>query len=259
MSSILTKRNDITVKLRQMQRENAQLKQMLEQTRNLSNAGLTVSLMGHELNNVLTPLENYSQLALNNPEDKELSIKAHHKTVFNCQRARNILSGLRKVLSGEKAEKKFIPVLDCVNNCFELIARDFSKDGITLKIQVQENLEVFACPCDIEHILINLILNARDSMLKRGGTLSLIGKKVESNTVIEISDTGCGIEKEVIRDIFTPFFTTKNKGQTSGGTGLGLTFCKQIVEQYNGVITVESEKDKGTKFKIVFPHPSNIW
>ena len=101
---------------------------------------------------------------------------------------------------------------------------------------------------------MNLILNARDAMLAKGGTLKIKADQTKNQTTIEVTDTGCGIEPENLNRIFTPFFTTKSKedSQTTG-SGLGLAFCKKIIDEHAGTITVESTPSKGTTFKITLP------
>jgi len=102
---------------------------------------------------------------------------------------------------------------------------------------------------DIQQILINLFINAIHAM-KDGGMLSVRGYQEESSVKIEVKDSGCGIAPENIGRIFDPFFTTNLTGE---GTGLGLWLTYEIVRNYNGEISVESETGKGSRFMIRFP------
>jgi len=103
---------------------------------------------------------------------------------------------------------------------------------------------------------MNLILNAREAMLGGSGVLT-IGAQLTANAVeIEVRDTGCGIAADDLENIFEPFFTTKGDKQPEAqrlGSGLGLAFCKQVVEEDGGCISVESEPAKGASFKIILP------
>lgn len=254
MTQILAKRQGLNKKLEQLQQENRTLRELLSQSRKLANVGLTCSMVGHEINNVLTPLSSYSQLALIHPKDAELSKKAHKKTVKNCQRAKQILERLQRTMYNESAEKKPHNAAELVENALEYISRDFSKDGITVIKEIENGMQILCVAVDAEHILINLILNARDAMLGKGGQLHIKAYSSKQGQCVEISDTGCGMEKELLADIFEPFFTTKNNTKASGGSGLGLAICKEIIDSHNGLISVESEPDKGTKFKITFPN-----
>ena len=103
---------------------------------------------------------------------------------------------------------------------------------------------------------MNLILNAREAMLNGGGVLTIEPQTTIDAVEIEVRDTGCGIATNDLENIFEPFFTTKGDKQPEAqrlGSGLGLAFCKQVVEEHRGCISVESEPTKGTSFKIILP------
>jgi len=111
----------------------------------------------------------------------------------------------------------------------------------------------------MEQVFINILNNAVDS-INKDGTISIILSKVELNSEIknvpseeflqiEISDSGCGIDKIAIEKIFDPFFSTKGKN----GTGLGLSITKSIIQRHRGKIEVDSERNKGTAFRILLP------
>jgi signal transduction histidine kinase len=104
-------------------------------------------------------------------------------------------------------------------------------------------------------VILNLILNARQAM-PHGGQLTIdVRHNTQANTVeIRISDTGCGIPADKLRKIFEPFYTTKQPDeQGHGGTGLGLSVCRQIIEQHHGRIRVESLVGKGSTFTLKLP------
>jgi len=136
------------------------------------------------------------------------------------------------------------------------LCRDFGKDGITVEIQIPRGLSIWAVPVQIQQVLMNLILNARDAMLPGGGTLTIRAADKIDTVHIEVSDTGCGIEPDDLANIFDSFFTTKNDEKASSencGSGLGLAFCKKVIEAHNGSISVESEPAMGSTFKISLP------
>ena len=93
-------------------------------------------------------------------------------------------------------------------------------------------------------------------MLQHGGTLTITAQQTNNTTKIEVSDTGSGIDEINLKKIFEPFFTTKHREKSSSqnsGSGLGLAFCKKIIDEHNGSITVESKQAKGTTFRIILP------
>ena len=102
---------------------------------------------------------------------------------------------------------------------------------------------------------MNLILNAREAMLGRGGALTISAEDRGDSVAISVADTGSGISRENMEKIFEPFFTTKTVESESqrNGAGLGLAFCQRVIESHDGAIRVESEPSKGTKFVITLP------
>ncbi len=110
-------------------------------------------------------------------------------------------------------------------------------------------------PAQLEQVLLNLIINARQAM-PRGGRLTLDVRTNPRTQMVEIriSDTGTGIPPERLRLIFEPFYTTKEPDEHGhGGTGLGLSVCRQIIEQHHGRIRVESLVGKGSTFTVKLP------
>jgi signal transduction histidine kinase len=121
------------------------------------------------------------------------------------------------------------------------------------KIVVRKNIYVEEIVCDemlLERVLYNIILNAVQAM-PEGGTLTITGEKSDGNIILSVEDTGVGIPENILPKLFTPFFTTKAKGQ-----GLGLAICKRFIEVLNGKIDVASEVGKGSKFTITIPLPT---
>jgi signal transduction histidine kinase len=227
----------------------------MSQLEALANIGITTSMIAHEINNLLTPLANYAALALNNPEDIALSKKALVKTANNCKRATNIMQSILKVANGDNTKHNTNLKL-LVDDIFNCLCRDFSKDNIKVNIDIPGDLEIYAVPIDIQQVLMNLILNARDAMLSRGGSLTISARCDSQQIEIQVADTGSGIAFEDQVLIFDPFFSTKkNDDNTSemGGSGLGLAFCKKAVEEHNGQISVRSKMMEGTTFLITLP------
>lgn len=103
---------------------------------------------------------------------------------------------------------------------------------------------------------MNLILNARDAMLPRGGVLTIKAWETTNAVQIELTDTGCGIEPDDLKKIFQPFFTTKTDEKSPSqhsGSGLGLLFVKRTIDDHNGSVSVKSKPTRGTTFKITLP------
>jgi len=236
--------------------ENEALKLELEELGHLANMGIAGYMIAHEINNLLTPIGTYAGLALENPDDVELGKKALNKAVQNCKRASKIMESILTLANGRDQEKENCRLLELVREVFAYLVRDFSKDGIKVDILIAANLQVWAVPAQIQQVLMNLILNAREAMLKGGGILRIKAEQGADAVEITLSDTGCGIEPSDLEEIFEPFFTTKRMGNSPSGRpgcGLGLAFCKKVVETHGGTISVESKPREGSTFKIVLP------
>ena len=255
MAAILEKRRSLHKNILSSQQQNEFLQSQLTHLQSLANIGTVASMIAHEINNILTPLTNYAQLAINNPTDTALTRKALEKTILNSGRAAKILASITTLANGEKQYKKNSRLTLMLNDIFTCLCRDFSKDKITVDIQIPENLTLWAVPVQIQQVLMNLILNARDAMLPKGGRLTIKASDSGESITIEVADTGCGIAAENSERIFEPFFSTKTLNSSHGqtGAGMGLAFCKHIVEAHNGTIAVNSQIGNGTSFLLTLP------
>ena len=254
MATIIEKRKSLHRNLKVQQLRNNELQFQVGQLQALANIGTETCMIAHEINNLLSPLAMYADLAINDPDDKALTGKALQKTVQNCRRIGQLMRSVLTVANGQSREKQDTPLTQLIEEIFNCLCRDFSEDAITVKIDISEALQVHAVPVEIQQVLMNLILNARDAMLGQGGTLTIKAGQSDDRISIEVTDTGCGIEPKNLEKIFAPFFTTKSKedSQTTG-SGLGLAFCKKIIDEHAGTITAESNPSKGTTFKITLP------
>ncbi len=256
MTSIIKKRHALHKKLAHTARENDLLHLQLSQLQALANIGLATSMIAHEINNLLTPLSNYASLALANPGDDRLTIKALQKAESGCRRASEVMKAILAVANGETQKKLDTPLLPLTEEIFNCLCRNFEKDGITVSIDIPAELSVRAVPVEIQQVLMNLILNARDAMLGRGGILKITARRENGMAALSVSDTGTGIAPDSIDRIFDPFFTTKKglkNASAASGSGLGLAFVKRVIDAHNGAITVDSEPGRGTAFLILLP------
>ena len=256
MTRIIEKRLSLHKHLENQQEQNDALESHLTALQALANIGTATCMVAHEINNLLTPLANFAALALKNPDDKILSEKALQKVVRNCGHASRIMESMLAVANGQVQEKQNAPLAALVENVFNCLCRDFAKDGITVDMEIPQDLTVWAVPVQIQQVLMNLILNARDAMLPRGGILTIKAWDTADAVQIELADTGCGIEPANLQKIFQPFFTTKTNGKLSSqhsGSGLGLLFVKKIIDDHGGSVSVESKPAVGTTFKIILP------
>lgn len=255
--NILEQRQSLHRKTELVNRKNQELTQQLRQLEQLSILGKAWAMVAHEIKNILTPITSFAQLALTDPDDSELVQKALEKAIRLGNQAAEILHQVPVLAGQQETEKIMYSVQQVIDDVFTAMARDFKKDGIKVQIEVADGLQASMDPVGIRQVLMNLILNAREAMLPRGGRLAITAQTDSENVQIRISDTGCGIAPEHAEQIFEPFFTTKDgqKGQRKGN-GVGLAFCKRVIENHGGSIHVESRPGEGTVFTIGLPQAS---
>lgn len=250
----IEKRQSLHRRIELVKRKNQELSAQLEQMEQLSVVGKAWAMVAHEINNLLTPLTSYAQMALQESEDTELVQKALKKAVRLGSQAAEILQQV-PILAGQKEMPKVrYSIRQLLEDAFTTMARDFRKDGIHVIKEVPGELSALLDPIGMRQVLINLILNAREAMLGRGGRLEIRANSHEKGLQIHISDTGCGIPAEQLPHIFEPFFTTKDgKEGRRKGNGVGLAFCKKVVENHGGTISVQSVPQQGTVFTLWLP------
>jgi two-component system NtrC family sensor kinase len=253
----------LSAQIAQMQAQLDMVRQQLTESQRLATIGTIAAVIAHEFNNLLTPIVSYSQYALQSAEsekpDMELIKKALGKAFQSSSKAGKICTSMLSLARGQSVFGD-VSVQHLVDEVLMVLARDPQKDGIALRVQVQPDLIVHGDPVQLEQILLNLLINARQAMLGKGGSLTVKASKAdETNEIkIQVIDTGPGIPEKLLPKIFQPFFTTKGtaKPGESKGTGLGLAICKEIVEHHHGRIEVSSEVGKGTTFTIYLPAKS---
>ena len=169
------------------------------------------------------------------------------------QRIETLLKSLLSFAKPAKLQLTIVDMNDLLDKTIDFSLRHpLLSSNSSIVLDVSKNLDksipmMPADPIQLQQVFLNLLYNAIEAMTD-GGRLGIASSyDKNANTVtIEISDTGKGIDKDIIEDVFNPFFTTKSKG-----TGLGLAITRRIVEEHDGVISVASDPEKGTVFKIL--------
>jgi signal transduction histidine kinase len=244
------------------------LREQLTETQRLATIGTIAAVIAHEFNNILTPIISYAQYALESAQgetpDMELIKKALTRAFAGASKAGKICQSMLGLARGEPDFCK-VSVQHLIDEVLLVMARDPKKDGLALRVQIQGDLQVQGDPVQLEQVLLNLMINARQAMLGKGGSLTIKAFRVDGPDTpaegpgvrIQVIDSGPGIPEKLMPKIFQPFFTTKGtakKGEVRG-TGLGLSICKEIMEHHGGRIQVESQMGKGTTFTLFVPDP----
>jgi signal transduction histidine kinase len=239
----------------------------LIQVEKLSELGRLAADVAHEIRNPLTSIGGFAK-RLNNKLSQAKNEKECIRLVKQEKQYSEIIISeverleriLRDILTFSREVKYNIEYQE-INGIIKESLQTFIEICKEESIQIEENLntslpEILIDRDQIRQAVNNFISNAIDVM-PDGGTIKINTSMEELNAVnyvaIEVADTGHGIPEEELAMIFEPFYSSKEIGV---GTGLGLSICKKIMDEHNGLIRVESELDKGTSFKLLFPYQS---
>lgn len=235
--------------------ETDQLRKQLLQAQRLSSVGELASSVAHEFNNILTTIINYARLGLRAENDPIARTQAFEKILKGGQRAATIVNSMLGFARNHSTQRQPTDLTRLVEEVLLLTEKDLSKHRVHVETRFLDRPIVTVVPGQIEQILLNLVINARQAM-PNGGRLHI---EVRSNrrshmAEVRIADSGTGIPPDQLRMIFEPFYTTKEPDEHGhGGTGLGLSVCRQIIEQHHGRIRVESVVGKGSTFTVKLP------
>jgi PAS domain S-box-containing protein len=244
--------------------ERKQLETQLQQSRKMEAVGRLAGGIAHDFNNLLTIITGYTELALHRPQ-LPVEVRGDIERIENASaRAAALVKQLLAFSRKQVLQPKILDLNKIVLNLDALLRR-LMDERIQMITRVKEDLgKVKADPAQIEQVIMNLVVNARDAM-PEGGRLVVetcnaeldasyvmehVGAKPGRYVMLAVSDNGVGMDKDTIAHIFEPFFTTKESGR---GTGLGLSTVYGIVKQSGGYVWVYSEPGKGSTFKVYLP------
>ncbi|HUI28933.1 MAG TPA: PAS domain S-box protein [Candidatus Acidoferrales bacterium] len=242
-----------------------QLEEELFQSQRLETLGTLVGGIAHDFNNILNVILSHVWIMERWRQDSERVRKSFEAVRKAIERGANTVKQLLTFARKVDVVTESVRIGDVVNEVTALLKETFPQK-IVFHVEIEQDIPlIHADPNQLNQVLLNLCVNARDAMLN-GGTISIVTKKIgremlnerfrENETdrylLLQIKDTGTGMDKETLKHIFEPFFTTKKGGQ---GTGLGLSVVYGIMKVHNGLIDVESMVGKGTTFSLYFPIP----
>jgi len=237
-----------------------QLRQQLLQAQRLSSMGALASSVAHEFNNILTTIINYAKLGLREASDDASRVQALEKILKGSQRAATIVNSMLGYARNTSSRREMTDIVGLVEEVLILTDKDLSKHHVQVETKFHGRPKAPVVPGQIEQILLNLIINARQAM-PRGGRLRIEVRENHRTQLVEVrvSDSGVGIPPDQLRLIFEPFYTTKEPDEHGhGGSGLGLSVCRQIIEQHHGRIRVESLVGKRSTFTVKLPMKSEL-
>lgn len=231
------------------------LRQQLEQARRMATLGELTGTATHEFNNLLMTILNYSKLGLRHKDDatRDKALQRIHDAAGKAGKLTGSILALARNRSGGMEPTNLRQI---VEDTVLLLEREFRKYQLHLESHLDEVPEVLGQGNELQRLLINLLVNARQATAEGGYVRVTLRANLEANEVVlTVRDNGTGIPPDVIHKIFDPYFSTKSGPDKSGrgGTGVGLALCKEIVDAHRGRIRVETAVGKGTAFSIRLP------
>ncbi len=236
----------------------------MKQAQKIEAIGTLAGGIAHDFNNILTAIFGYAQLSLMNPGNTEKTKKNIEDIIRAADRARELVQQILTFSRKTEVEFKPIQVASVIKESMALL-RATIPSSIALSETINSDAFILGDRTQLQQVLINLFTNASHAIQNNKGSIDIIlkdlivdreftslhpGLSEGKHVQITVSDSGKGIEPDIIERIFDPFFTTKKQGE---GTGLGLSVAHGIINKFNGVITVYSDPGHGTTFNVIIP------
>ncbi|MBN1591420.1 MAG: sensor histidine kinase [Pirellulales bacterium] len=231
------------------------LKEQLAQAQKLTALGELVSTTTHEFNNILMTIINYAKLGMRH-RDNATREKAFDKILAASNRAAKITNSVLGMARSRGTDREPTDLTKLIENTLVLLEREMNKYRVRVEKLLKPVPEAMVNGNQIQQVLLNLLINARQAMPNGGRLLIKLDHRPEENMVeLVVRDYGSGIPAEKLPHIFESFYTTKKGPDASGkgGTGLGLSMCRDIIEAHRGRIRVDSTVGKGTAFTLRLP------
>ncbi len=229
--------------------ERVRLERELQDKERLASLGLLAAGVAHEVNTPLTGISSYAQLLLSETDEKDPKYKLLQKMEQQTFRASKLVNNLLDLIAQRPRTRELVDIPELVRSTVNLHEDLLEPKKITVHVGPMPAVQVRGNFHDLQQVLTNVILNARDAV-SQGGNIWIGVEDSEERVAIRIRDDGKGIAADIIDRIFDPLVTTK-RGQ--GGTGLGLAISRRIVNANDGEISVQSTLGQGAEFTVSLP------
>ena len=282
-SPLPTGSDRLLYEIERLQRELDTLGRELAWSHRLATLGTLAAAAAHEVNNILTPIASYAQLALSDPSDRAMTTKALEIASNNALRAAQIFSATLGYARDDRGQgvAATSPIGDVVDQALACLPRELERDGIMLTADLQP-ATLAIHPTELQQVVLNLLLNARKALLVSERTrpsIAITGRVDADRSVYQlaVADNGPGIPAALRDRLFEPFATAMPDDKAASaarqggaaargvegvgecgtevlpGTGLGLAVCRRLIEGAQGSIRVDSQPGCGARFTIALP------
>ncbi len=240
--------------------ENEKYNEKIAHLQKLASIGTFAAGIVHEFNNVLTGIKGYSQLARKDYANREMLDKAFSIIESESQRGAELCKNMNYYSSSTRINLEPVILSDIIDTVSSLQHKYLINQNIEIVKDIQHVPAAMIDRFQLQQVLINLVINARHALMpKNGGTITISLSLSNTTIHIKVADTGTGIDKENVKKIFDPFYTSKGViGESVSnyrikGTGLGLPVSKSIINKHGGAFYVTNTPKKGTTFTIKLP------
>jgi signal transduction histidine kinase len=238
-----------------IQQESQLLEAQLRQSQKMESIGTLAGGIAHDFNNILTPILGYTDIALSQVSSDSPLRETLNEVLHSSLRAKDLVEQILVFGRGWEEQREPLDIKDSITSAMKLVRPTFPA-SIKIDVKTTPGYKLIAADStQMVQVLVNLCTNAWHAMEPKGGilTVNVYPFSGGESTILEVSDTGSGIDPEAAKRIFDPFYTTKDVGK---GTGLGLSVVHGIISKLGAKIEVISEPDNFTTFRITFPTSS---
>jgi len=240
----------LIIERKQVERDKERLQEQLRHADRLATIGQLSAGIAHELNEPISSILGFAQLIQKFPNSPEQVKKDNEKIMKASLHAREVVKKLMLFARQMPPQKTRVNLNQIIEESLYFLESRCAKENIKVARLLSEDLpNITADPAQMTQVLVNIIVNAIQAM-PEGGQLTIQTDSTQRFVTLIVEDTGMGMEEKVLKQIFLPFFTTKDVGK---GTGLGMSVVHGIVKSHGGTIHVDSRVGHGTKFEIQLP------
>jgi len=245
---LIKEKETIEGRLDERLKEAEELRRKVNIQEKLATIGKLAGGIAHEFNNPLDGVMRYTNLCLEHIKDDDVVRGYLLEIKHGLNRMANIVRNLLACSRNEFPNRSKVSFHEALTHCLANLRTDLALKNIEVTTEISDKIPPVR-DLGIEHVLTNLVRNAIDAM-ENGGKLAITAQYLRGLLSLSVSDTGRGIEEKDYKQIFEPFYTTK---EIDKGCGLGLTIVGEIIKSYNGNVDIESEFGKGTTFTVTLP------
>lgn len=235
----------------ELQRAYAELKDAQDEllrNERLSNVGKFSSMILHDLRNPISAIRGYAELILAHPTDQLRTEKYANSVMREADRLKDLSGELLDYSRGEiRLDMRLVDLAEFFSRFRSLVEDRFTARDMRIDVDVAWRDPVLLDERRLLRVFVNLADNARNAM-ERGGVLSVRVSEQAGNLLVEVSDTGRGMDAETLKRVFEPFYSS-----SGGGTGLGMVIVKNVIEAHDGSLSISSVPGGGTVVSILLP------